>query len=88
MARNGNEDRQTERDPGFWHVTDFKAAMWNGGGYKRLSFNAQEEYHARLAYEVGRGQRYAGWPFSGAFGPTAVGADRPSTPLPVIVVDD
>ena len=71
---------------GFRHVSDFNAAMWNGGGYKRLSFNAQEEYHARLAYEAGRGQRYAGWPLK--FGPTEPPQDWPSGPLPVIVVDD
>ena len=71
---------------GFRHVSDFNAAMWNGGGYKRVGFNAQEEYHARLAYEAGRGQRYVGWPLK--FGPTEVLRDWSTMPLPVIVVDD
>ena len=72
---------------GFWHVTDFKAAMWNGSGFA-TEFNAQEQYHARLAYEVGRGQPYAGWPFT--FGPTKVPRDwrTESLSLPVVVVDD
>ena len=70
---------------GFWHVTDFKAAMWNGSGFA-IEFNAQEQYHARLAYEVGRGQPYAGWPFQ--FGPAEGSQDWPTGSIPVIVIDD
>lgn len=47
---------------GFRHVADVKATMRKGLGY-RPRFTAQEEYHARLAYQVGRGQPYVGWPF-------------------------
>ena len=32
----------------------------NSGQYR---FTEQEKYHARLAYEVGRGATYCGWPF-------------------------
>ncbi len=32
----------------------------NSGQYR---FSAQELYHSRLAYEVGRGATYCGWPF-------------------------
>lgn len=71
---------------GFWHVTDFKAVMWNGAGFTAPEFNGQEQYHARLAYEVGRGQPYVGWPFK--FGPAEVPQDWPTESPPVIVVDD
>ena len=71
---------------GFWHVSDYKATMWNGSGYKGRHFNAQEEYHAQLAYEAGRGQPYAGWPLK--FGPTEPSENWPTKPLPVVVVDD
>lgn len=69
---------------GFMHVSDNSAAMWLGA--ERPGFNAQEEYHARLAYEAGRGQPYAGWPFQ--FGPAEVAPDWEGGSLPVIVVDD
>ena len=73
---------------GFWHVSDYKAVMWHGAGYTGVRFNAQEEYHARLAYEAGRGQPYRGWPFAAMFGLVEVGRNRPIGRLPVIVVDD
>ena len=49
---------------GFWHVTDRTATMSNRSySSRRATFNARERYHARLAYEVGRGEPYCGWPF-------------------------
>ena len=46
---------------GFGHVQDPSAIMKQGSSATR--FNAKELYHAQLAYEVGRGARYCGWPF-------------------------
>ena len=46
---------------GFWHVSDPAAALDVGTSHERYS--AKERYHARLAYEVGNGARYCGWPF-------------------------
>ncbi len=48
---------------GFRHVTDRTAIMASGIYTRRNTFNAREQYHARLAYEVGRGATYCGWPF-------------------------
>ena len=54
---------------GFFHVDPrvypnavMKPQGWrhNSGQYR---FTGQEKYHARLAYEVGRGHEYCGWPF-------------------------
>ena len=54
---------------GFFHVDPrvypnavMKPLGWrhNSGQYR---FSAQEKYHARLAYQVGRGHAYCGWPF-------------------------
>ena len=51
---------------GFTHVSDPSALMYSasGGLPRRNDFTATEQYHARLAYEAGRGARYCGWPFS------------------------
>ena len=73
---------------GFHHVSDYKAVMRKGALGYRPGFTAPEEYHARLAYDVGRGHPYVGWPFPSAFGPTEVSQDWPTSPRPVIVVDD
>ena len=73
---------------GFHHVSDHRAVMLNAAPGYGPGFTAPEQYHAQLAYEIGRGQPYAGWPFSRKFGPTNVGTDWPTMPLPVIVVDD
>ena len=48
---------------GFFHVADRSAIMYPGYYYRGDTFHAQEQYHARLAYEVGRGEQYCGWPF-------------------------
>ena len=48
---------------GFFHVADRTAIMAPGIYTRRDTFNAREKYHARLAYEVGRGATYCGWPF-------------------------
>ena len=48
---------------GFFHVADRTAIMAPGTYQGRDTFNAREQYHARLAYEVGRGEAYCGWPF-------------------------
>lgn len=71
---------------GFWHVSEITALMSAASAGYRSDFSAQERYHAQLAYEVGRGQRYAGWPFK--FGPAKPAPDWPTGSLPVIVVDD
>ena len=51
---------------GFFHVVDRSAIMASGVYTGRSAFNATEQYHARLAYEVGRVHQYCGWPFSRA----------------------
>ena len=54
---------------GFFHVDPrlFSRAVMKPWGWQHNSgqyrFTAREIYHARLAYEVGRGQPYCGWPF-------------------------
>ena len=55
---------------GFYHVSDRSAVMYarQGEAYSDGpvpdNYNVQETYHARLAYEVGRGEPYIGWPLS------------------------
>ena len=52
---------------GFHHVLDPTAVMdLNPIGNYPTTFNAREQFHAQLAYKVGRGARYCGWPFSAA----------------------
>ena len=73
---------------GFSHVADRSAVMASGVYNGIDQFSAREVYHARLAYEVGRGQRYCGWPFgSTCFPPTALGAPTLRPGPPVIVID-
>ena len=48
---------------GFFHVADPTTIMTSEVYTGRDTFNASEQYHARLAYEVGRGNAYCGWPF-------------------------
>ena len=48
---------------GFSHVEDRTAIMAKGVWNGQSTFTAREQYHARLAYEVGRGHEYCGWPF-------------------------
>ena len=50
---------------GLWHVTDRGAVMSEAGNDTEW-FTDRERYHAQLAYEVGRGAAYCGWPFSAA----------------------
>ena len=73
---------------GFGHVADRNAIMASGV-YKGIEqFSAREVYHARLAYKVGRWQRYCGWPFGATCFPrTALGASTLPTGPPVIVID-
>ena len=47
---------------GFYHVVNRSAVMNPEFGGPR-TFSATEQYHANLAYEVGRGAGYCGWPF-------------------------
>ena len=49
---------------GLWHVADSKAMMSSEAGSDTEWFTERERYHAQLAYEVGRGAGYCGWPFS------------------------
>ena len=51
---------------GFFHVADRSAIMSTDVYTGRSTFNATEQYHARLAYKVGRVHQYCGWPFSRA----------------------
>ena len=57
---------------GFRHVRDSRAVMFPGGagdGPFPTVFTAAEQYHARLAYRIGRGWRdYCGWPLRVACG--------------------
>ena len=60
---------------GFRHVSDGRAVMtaaggsYSGTGSYPTVFTAREQYHARLAYRVGRGWRdYCGWPLRVACG--------------------
>ncbi len=78
---------------GFRHVDPqrFPQAVMKTRGWRanqgQYRFSAREVYHARLAYEVGRGQRYCGWPFSPTcFSRTALGALH-STGPPIIIID-
>ena len=48
---------------GFSHVTEPWAVM-NGRTGNAPPFSAREQYHMQLAYEVGRGRAYCGWPYS------------------------
>ena len=48
---------------GFFHVADRSAIMASSAYTGRSTFTATEQYHARLAYKVGRGHEYCGWPF-------------------------
>ena len=50
---------------GFFHVEN-RSAVMNPGFGGSSTFSATEQYHARLAYEVGRVHQYCGWPFSRA----------------------
>lgn len=49
---------------GFGHVGDRTAVMSGRVGTPLTVISERERYHARLAYEVGRGAGYCGWPFS------------------------
>ena len=46
---------------GFKHVLAPNAVM---GAGNLGTFTAREQFHAQLAYKIGRGARYCGWPFS------------------------
>ena len=48
-------------DPRLYHNAVMRPSWARDRGEYR--FSAQEKYHARLAYEVGRGHEYCGWPF-------------------------
>ncbi len=48
---------------GFKHVLAQDAVMVALGNLSD-TFTAREQFHAQLAYKIGRGARYCGWPFS------------------------
>ena len=48
---------------GFKHVLAPNAVMAALGNLSD-TFTAREQFHAQLAYKIGRGARYCGWPFS------------------------
>ncbi len=66
---------------GFYHVGDRTAVMTATGLAGRAKFTDHEQYHAQLAYEVGRGKSYRGWPF-------ALWGGGPEPPLPPVFVVD
>ena len=72
---------------GLFHVSNPSAVMVKYASYNNaaVTFSGDEQYHARLAYEVavGRGKPYCGWPYSaGCLSPKAKGrlAVRPFAP--------
>ena len=58
---------------GFKHVLSANAVMADFGNLAD-TFSAREQFHAQLAYKIGRGARYCGWPFSASC------LSRPSAP--------
>ena len=58
---------------GFKHVLSANAVMADLGNLAD-TFSAREQFHAQLAYKIGRGARYCGWPFSASC------LSRPSAP--------
>ena len=48
---------------GLYHVGDTRSVMYRSNR-DVTRFTDDERYHAQLAYEVGYGKRYCGWPFS------------------------
>ena len=46
---------------GFKHVLSANAVMASS---MSDTFSAREQFHAQLAYKIGRGARYCGWPYS------------------------
>ena len=65
-------------DPSVYPNALMRTGSWQGdlGDYR---FSGREKYHARLAYEVGRGEEYCGWPFQASC--TRRGALRSLAPL-------
>ena len=73
---------------GFWHVSGTRDVMSvEGNDWEHERFTARERYHAQLAYEVGRGARYCGWPFSENCA-SASGLQPSFGPEPPVVVED
>ena len=73
---------------GFWHVSDPTSLMATINRHQSVRwFSAKDEYHARLAYEVGRGARYCGWPFSENCA-SASGLQPSFGPEPPVVVEE
>ena len=74
---------------GFRHVEDRTAIMANSVWNGQSTFSPREQYHAQLAFEVGRGHEYCGWPFQRKCATpkrgfrTVAPAHRP----PIIVID-
>ena len=58
---------------GFKHVLSANAVMADLGNLAD-TFSAREQFHAQLAYKIGRGARYCGWPSSASC------LSRPSAP--------
>ncbi|MCY4658900.1 MAG: hypothetical protein OXF93_03680 [Acidobacteria bacterium] len=69
---------------GFYHVSGREHALATGTGHERYS--PKERYHARLAYEIGRGAKYCGWPFSAECAGSSSGL-MPLAAVPPLVVD-
>ena len=74
---------------GFFHVADRSAIMAKGVWNRRSTFNPREQYHARLAYEVGRGHEYCGWPFQRSCATPKRGfrSFAPAPRPPIVIID-
>ena len=68
---------------GLHHVADPGAVM-HRRDIRTARFTAREQYHARLAYEVGRDAGYCGWPFGVG---CAVGSAMAASGPPVAAFD-
>lgn len=69
---------------GFFHVSNRAAVMTPGWSNFRETFSSREQYHGQLAYEIGRGAPYIGWPLP----LLTKGSDqRRGSPSPIFIID-
>jgi hypothetical protein len=69
---------------GFYHVSDPATVMTPGWSNLRETFSSREQYHGQLAYEVGRGAPYIGWPLPLL---AASFEQRRGSPRPIFIID-
>ena len=53
---------------GLWHVSNGPSYLMHGTGITPgiVDFTPEEQYHAQLAYQIGWGKPYCGWPYAAA----------------------